>query len=662
MPSIRPRLTPILWTFILAAAAAAHADNLATSRPAEATTKPALVSVAPFLAEDFLSHVKYLASEELTGRLPGTPGIEKAAEYIAAQFAAAGLQPAGEDGTWFQTFEVRRGHELDPETARLTVPDATDPVLRKDWIPLPFSDPDRVAAPLAFAGFGIRAEQYDWDDFEEFEVTGKVLIVFRYEPRSADPDAAFGGQEPSRHSLFTRKARTAARLGAKGLLIVNPLRDGEEDELYPFSEWSAQRPLNLPMAQITRAYADTLLKQAGKPDLATLQEKLEKDREPQPFDLGLTIELHPGIRPKMVKTRNVLALLPGKSDDAELIVVGGHYDHLGEVPNARSGSSEPQIHFGADDNASGTAAVIELAKVLAREGGLRRGILFIAFSAEEMGLLGSRHFVDHPTVEFERIRAMINFDMVGRFAQDKLTIFGIPSAPEFGELVPRLAEPLEINFRTAQSLSGNSDHAGFYRRNVPYLFPITGLHADYHQPTDTWDKIDASGATRLLTLFHGILRELGDLENGPTFTAQDTRTRPEEDLPRPAIEEQAATNGDTPAPAETRPDAPRADPEVEMPSRPQVRLGIMPDVAGDEEPGLLVEMVTPGSAAQKGGIRDRDRILKIGTHEIKNIYGYMEALRDLRPGDKVTVVVRRDGQELTLEVQLEATPAERSRQ
>jgi len=611
-----------------------------------------------FTAEAYIAHVMYLASDELGGRRPATEGSEKAAQYIVEQFEEAGCEPAGEDGTWFQPFEVRRGKRLVDEEAALEISGIDRQwELRKDWIPFPFTEIGDVEGPLAFAGYGIQAPKFEYDDYDGFDAEGKILLIFRYEPKDEDSEAEFGGKTPSRHALFVRKARMAAEQGAKALLIVNPPnRDPDKDQLYEFNASNSQQTYRLPMAHITREMASTILEKAGAPDLKTLQEKLDQERQPLSQDLGLTVELRTGVKPNMLVARNVLGMVRGDGSTEETIVVGAHRDHLGiQPPRARSAARTPVIYNGADDNASGTAGVIELARAVNSGPPLRRNVLFIAFDAEEMGLLGSRHFVRNPTVEFGDVRAMLNLDMIGRLGQKRFAIFGVPTAEEFPELVEQAAEELGLEYKAGRGMFGGSDHASFARHEIPALFFFTGMHKEYHQPQDDWELIDAAGAVRVLELSYKILVHLADMEEGPTFTEPSAEPDEEEPAKKPAIEEEkeAARAGD--AGDDTPKDA------DEPPSRDnvRVRLGVMPDVVGDDQPGMVVEGVLDGGAAKAAGMRDGDRILKIGDEDIRDIYAYMRAMQQFKPGDVVEVLIIRNGAKKTLKVKLQASKSRR---
>jgi hypothetical protein len=645
----------LLWLLTLALA------GLAVGQ--EPTSQP--LAESPFSAEAYLEHIKYLASDELGGRQPGTEGIERAADYIARQFAEAGLKPAGDEGTWFQEFQVQRGKKLVESEAVLKVEGIHRTwQVRKDWIPLPFTTLEDVEGPLAFAGYGIKADPYEYNDYEGFDANGKILLIFRYEPQAEDPEAEFGGKTPSRYSLFSEKAQTAARQGARALLIVNPRREGLEDTLFSFDPEFSERTFDLPLVHVSRELAETLVKKAGLGDLTSLQEKLDRDRQPLSADLHLNIELKTGVRPNRFSTRNVVGLLPGNGSTQETVVIGAHYDHLGRVRPYGSGPADPpQIHNGADDNASGTAAVIELARVLAGERGLRRNLVFVTFSAEEMGLLGSAYFVEHPPVELKNVRVMVNFDMIGRLSADKFTIYGVSSGKELADLVRREADPLGVKYRAAGmvgGMAGASDHASFYEHEIPVLFAFTGIHKQYHRPEDDWELIDADGATRILALFHRIIRDLANLEEGPTFQPPTGEEQPEEFPVKPGVEHekelQAAEEGGGHSEERSHTG------EVDRPTRPRARLGIVPDFGGSDEPGVVVGSVIAGGAAKAAGIEDGDRIIRIGEHNIRDLYGYMDALREAKPGDTLEVVVVRQGKEITLKVTLKPPRRPRGQQ
>lgn len=732
---------------------------------------------ANFTAARYIEHVKFLASEELEGRRPGTPGIEQAAVYIAYQFMQDGLKPAGVSNTYFQPWELRNRKQVAPEEARFEATGVDGSfAVNADWVTMPFSKTDSVEGPLAFAGYGIEynvpeeetakrkggkvtgggarasgeyaggdarlsgsilddtnstsppagviaidvfiddketwtaegvrvtsapasrprehgpriqdAEQEKsddtagnvdiYDDYADFDATGKILMVFRYEPRAESPDAKFGGKTSSVHSLFSRKAKLAAERGAKGLIIVNPPdrdSDGDgtpdEDTLYKWSERDAGQTYDLPMIQMTQAAAERLLKAANMPDLKTLQAKLEKERKSLSADLKagddpIKVSLAPGLR--SVEARNVLGLLEGTDLKDEYIVIGSHFDHLGRVTPMRGGGGEAKIHNGADDNASGTAGILELARVISAGPRPRRSILFMTFSAEEMGLLGSDYFVKHPTIPLSKIKAMINLDMIGRLEQKKFTISGLDTAKEFADMVAKYAKEFGVEYKPMTSSTdtffGASDHYSFHKKKIPVVFPFTGTHRQYHQPEDDWDLIDAEGATKILSMFHGIAMELANMSNGPTLTTPEDRQEiaaklKGEDGEKPMSLVDQAVGETKRREAEARGDSATSAPaaastgdgeERPRPRRPRVRLGISPstETYSGETKGVGVEAVSEGGIAAKAGVEEGDIITKIRGVDIIDMETYMSSLADAKDGEEFEIVVKRKNETLTL--------------
>lgn len=635
---------PFALAVVLGVSAALCAGEETTSKPAAG---------ALFTAEAYIEHVKYLASDELAGRLPGSEGSELAARYIIERFRQAGCKPAGTDGSWFQPFEVSRGKRLVDEQALLEISGIDRKwEVRQDWIAFPFTALGDVEGSLAFAGYGIRAEEHEYDDYAGFDAEGKILLMLRYEPKAEDPEAQFGGETPSHHALFVSKMRKAARQGAQALLIVNPPnRDPDQDKLYEFNAFNSQQTYKLPMVHITRELADAILQQAGASDLKALQEKLDSERKPLSKDLGLTVKLHTGVEANTLDAKNILGMIPGDGSTEETIVIGAHRDHLGLVPRQfQRQDMTPMIHNGADDNASGSAALIELARALGAGPPLHRNVLFIAFDAEEMGLLGSVHFVRNPTIALEHIRAMVNFDMIGRLKQDKYSVFGIQSGKEFPALIEKHAEELSLKYKAPRGMMAGSDHSPFASRGIPAMFAFTGLHKQYHQPEDDWELIDGEGAARILQMWHPVLVELATMKEGPVYMELTGEVDEDVEVIRPAVEEQREA-----AEKEQASDDAREGAGAGAARRvPRVVLGIVPDMTGDDQPGLLVDSVIDGGAAKAAGMHSGDRILKIGDGEVRDIHTYMRAVREFKPGDVVDVVISRNGEQKTLKVKLQA--------
>ncbi len=595
-----------------------------------------------FKAAAFLGHVKYLASDELGGRATGSEGIDVAADYIIEHLRAAGCVPAGDDGTFLQSYTATHKKVLVDDDASISFSGLKGRWrLHKDWVTLPFTKASELEGPLAFAGYGIEAPDYEYNDYADFDAEGKVLLILRHEPLDEDEEAEFGGSETSSHAWFRTKANAAAAHGAVGLLLVNPPnRAPDADELDEFDASRSRRNYKVPLVQISRQLANALLRAADMPDLATLTDKLDSDRKPLSADLkDLSVAIATGIELRPVVGRNVVGMLEGDGSTDEVIVIGAHYDHLGTRRPRQDPTGEPLINNGADDNASGTAGIIELARAFAAGTRPRRNLLFIAFSGEELGLLGSKHFVKNPTIDLDTVKAMINLDMIGRYKQEKFEIYGVGEAEEFADMVTRAADEAGVTYRAGGRMPGGSDHMPFRRKKIPTLFAFTGLHKQYHRPTDDWDLIDPDGAVRILRLLHSVIGELANMTDGPT------RTKPKE----------AANKDDR-----RKQDLAKAEPKPATPrSALRVRLGIMPSYGDDDEDGMLIDAVIAGAAAAKGGMTDGDRIIKIGKHDIADIYAYMDAMKQFKPGDEVEIVVVRASEEVTLKITLEAAARRR---
>lgn len=572
------------------------------------------------------AHVRFLADDRLEGRGVGTEGIEIAAEYVAGEFEMAGLAPAGENHTFFQTLEVTTGQQLTDE-AGLMIDRVGDGELHEDFLPFSLSASESFEGPLAFVGYGVTNEEAGYDDYAGFEAGGKVLLMFLHEPHDEDRESKFGDEAPSLRARLDSKSRLAREHGAVGALIVNPPKHHDETaELSPFHTDAPIRQFALPMLQVSRAFAARILDAAGvEEDLAALQTELDERRVPRSMDLGgLTARGNPGIERPRSETRNVIGMISGDGPNAdEIIVIGGHYDHLGvTVPyihhgDRPEGDAEPQIHNGADDNASGTAGVIELAHAFAGVS-LNRSMMFIAFTAEEIGLLGSQHFVDNPTVALDQIVAMINLDMIGRLREDRLTVFGVRTAESFEPLVERHAGRMGFDLTTSAGGFGPSDHTSFYAREIPVLHFFTGLHEDYHMPTDVADRVNFEGGRRVTEMVYRVAYELNHHRRAPVYVA--------------VVEER---------------------PQMGSPAA-RVRLGVMPSYTDDEAPGLRLSGVMPESPAARAGLQAGDRLLAIGEHAVDDAYNLMDVLARHEPGDEVEVSLIRDGEEVRLTITFEA--------
>jgi membrane-associated protease RseP (regulator of RpoE activity) len=575
-----------------------------------------------FSATQYLERVTYLASDELEGRESGEEGIYQAAEYIASVFEDYGIQPAGDDGTYFQEFTLKLKSTIGPDT-RLAIGThgrrSRRPVdLHEDYVPLPFSNSGAFKGDVVFAGYGIVSDDLDYNDYEGIEVTGNIVLMFRRAPDFEE----FGWEDMS----FRQKASRARDRDAAAILFVNRVDDEEADELYKFEGGRGghsrfgRTSFGIPMLHITQETANMMLETADLPNLATLQEQIEDTEEPASAPMeGVSVSGFVQIDPLETPVRNVVGLIPGTGANAdEVIVLGAHYDHLG-VQNKGQADFDPQKHIfnGADDNASGTAMVMTLAEAYTQGPPPNRSILLAAFTAEEKGLIGSRYFVDHPTVDLDKCAAMLNFDMVGRLRDDKLEVVGMDSGG-FRGMVERLAEPYNLKVKGGPFMQGDSDHSSFSRRDIPVMFFFTGLHKQYHRPTDDSELINTAGAMRIAKLAADCIDEI------------DART----ERPEFRTEEEAASNVDR-SDDEDQQD----DDDAGAAWQGRVHLGIYPD--SQKGRGVRVAKVSKDSPAQRAGLQKGDRIMKLGDTDIDDLGDLRSALEGFKDGDETTVVVRR---------------------
>ena len=566
----------------------------------------------------YLDDIKALTAPDMEGRGAGTKGIARAASLLEKRYRRLGLQPAGTN-SYFQPFSVITGAKLKSHN-RLAVENAgqkNELKLNQDFVPFSFSSSGNAAAPLVFVGFGATAEEFGYDDYASIDVKDKIVVLLRYEPGGFA--AKSGNAGLTRHAQLITKAINARNHGAKAMILVNGrLGDGEEDLLTRFGAVSGPENIGIIMVQVKNQIADDWFKAAGK-SLADVQLQIDHSTKPQSFTFPdlLHVSVSVDIETTRATVNNVLAYLPGKTD--EYVIIGAHYDHLG-YGNADSlaPSQIGQIHPGADDNASGTAGVLELARLFApMKGQLPRGILFVSFAGEELGLLGSAHWVQHPTLPVEKAVAMLNMDMIGRMKDGKVFIGGVGT----GSTLKTLLEQAQSgsNFKIEYSPGGYSasDHTSFVTKRIPVLFFFSGLHSDYHKPSDTWDKIDSQSAARLVDVVGKTAMELATASDRPTFVTVV------EDKP-------LAGGGGGYGPY----------------------FGSIPDF-GQTENGVKFSDVKPGSPAAKAGFKAGDVLVQFGDKPIKNLYDFTDALRRSKVGDVVDVTVMRDGQPVKASVKLE---------
>jgi peptidase M28-like protein/PA domain-containing protein len=485
-----------------------------------------LVAVCVSTASDidpkqYLAHIKYLASPELKGRGTGTPELEKAAGYIARQFHSFGLKPAG-DKSYYQPFSVTMNAHLGARN-HFEYRDGAQTVVLKpdeDFRPFNFSSSGKVSGAVVFVGYGITAPEYKYDDYAGVDVKNKLVLVLRHEPQEFDDRSVFAGRIYTTHSQFLTKAVNAEAHGARGVIFMADRNNhrGEADELEKFSGEVAPGGVGIPFVGLKAEIAERWLREAGK-RLDDIGEAIDKNLRPQSFALpgSLAVELTTDVERETRAVHNVAGLLEGET--REYLIIGAHYDHVGlGYQFSMAPSMAGTIHPGADDNASGTAGVIELARWFAGHPKPRRGVLFLTFAGEEVGLLGSSYYVDHPELPLNNAVAMVNLDMIGRLRDGKVYVGDVGSGSEFKPLLESTNSKylFSLDFSDTDGY-GSSDHFSFTPRDIPVLFFFTGLHPDYHRPSDTWDKITAKETARLLDLVGDVCMKLASEPERPHF-------------------------------------------------------------------------------------------------------------------------------------------------
>ena len=438
--------------------------------------------------------VKRLADPAWEGRGPGTRGLDQAGDYLAERMRAIGLEPGGDDGTWFQTMEVTTGVDVGEPCAVLV--HGKSYAVGAAMQPLGFSTNGTLRAPVVFAGYGITAPGYDYDDYAGLDVRDKLVLVLTNEPGEMDSLSRFDGSVNTPHAELRTKAINAREHGALGLIVVDgPKFHADEPLRRPKSDGGGYMTSKILACQVAQDVADQLIAPAHT-TLATLQEAIDAHGTPHSLALPESATVTVTVKRAKATIRNV-GWIRG-ADTLRTLVVGAHYDHLGYGGES---SLDPDVHaphVGADDNASGVAALLAVASHAAagrRDGRLpRHNLVFCAFTGEEIGLVGSSHYTESPTRPLESVEAMLNMDMVGRLRDNRLMVMGVGTAAQFTDLVAAVNQAAgKFDLKTSSDGFGPSDHSSFYKARIPVLMLFTGSHADYHKASDTWDKLDYPG-------------------------------------------------------------------------------------------------------------------------------------------------------------------------
>jgi hypothetical protein len=574
----------------------------------------------------YVSNVKFLASPELRGRATGSPELEKAADYIAGKFKEFGIPPA--DGkSYLQSFPVTTSAKPGPANKFSVKENGKSATLtfQKDYTPFNFSHSGKLTGGAVFAGYGITAPENKYDDYDGIDVKGKVVIILRHEPQEADEKSVFAGKQFTQHAQFASKASNAKMHGAAGVILINdtPNHTSDEDKLQVFGTVEGPDDAGIPFVQVKEAIAEKWFVAAGK-HIGDLIHGIDKDLKPASFALPASFQLDANVDlERLVKTvHNVVAYLPGTTD--EYVIIGAHYDHLGLGGQfSLAPSMTGQVHPGADDNASGTSGVIELARYFSKQPKGKRGILFLSFAGEELGLLGSAFWANKPQIPLENAVSMLNMDMIGRSRGGKLYVGGTATGSTLRALLDKTVPEhpdLKVDYSEGPQ-AGSSDHTSFVAKRVPSIFFFSGLHSDYHKPSDTWEKIDGPATTHVLGLVADVAQKLRDADGRPEFV-------------KPAAAPHGGSGGDAGPVSGYGP-----------------WFGSVPDF-GEGIQGVKFADVTEGSPAAKAGFKAGDTMVSFDGKPIQNLYDFTYALRGKKPGDEVIVKVLRDGNPLEVKVTL----------
>lgn len=567
----------------------------------------------------------YLSSDELEGRFTGSAGNYKAGEFIIEQFKKIGLKPL--NNSYKNEFLYSAGLSLEPSSFvsfKYTVqkpglpPEMWKTLERRwnagtDWLPVGFSSDGEVSGPLVFAGYGVTAKEINYDDYENIDVKGKIVIVLVDSAEHLPKQERF-----MQYSTRRYKAQNAKEHGAIAIIFVKTQSDSA-NVFQPLSH-DANKNLGIIAIQANRTQIAAFFPK--NLNLYPVEMEMNQTKKPKSFEIpytSVTINVKTTTIEKTVF--NVLGYVAGTDPTKanEYLVVGAHYDHIGWGEyNSKYKGRQKMIHNGADDNASGVAGLIELAARIV-ENPLKRPVIFVAFNCEEIGQTGSARFIENSPIHFEKFAFMMNFDMIGRLKDNKINVFGYATALGFPEMIDSIAILDTITVLRSADGYGPSDHSNFYAKNIPVLFFFTGVHLDYHTPFDDWEKINVSGILKVVRFSESILRTIGNAENKPTF------------------KKVSEDRGSFEQPTEK--------------GYAKVWFGIIPAFE-DNEYGLKVNGLTPGSPAEKFGIKTDDIITSINSDGVKNLGDFNSVLKKYSPGDEVRVSLLRNGKPININLVL----------
>lgn len=566
-------------------------------------------------------HIKYLASDELEGRFPGSKGDSLTTKYLISEFKKYKLKPFDGSG-YTQTFQMITEVKMN-EGNKFSVnsgghQNAYNPP--QDFIPLGFGGNGIVSGSLFFAGYGIEAADQNYNDFDDIngnpiDISGKILILLRYSPGQNDPhNNPFEKFESLRMKSIKAREKKAA-----GIIFITGPESGE-DELDRLRYDNVPQSAEMPVINCKREIIEKLFAEKGL-DLKKIQKEIDETKKPNSFlleDAFATVET--SVEQVHSPTNNILGFLEGNDPVLrnEVIVIGAHKDHLGYgTYGSLYKGKDKQIHNGADDNASGTAGVLELAqKISSNKKKLDRSILFMCFGGEEAGLIGSSFFTKSDLLNKKKIVAMLNMDMIGRMSDNKLIIYGTGTSPYWDKILDSINSSYNFKITKNPEGQGPSDHSSFYLKEIPVLHFFSGTHPDYHSPSDDVDKINSKDEVRILNFIYDLSMDLNHLKEKPEYKKVTVASNENRSM-----------------------------------GSVKVYVGTIPDYSSTAE-GFKISGVKEGSPAEKAGLQAEDIIIKFGNVEVKNIYDYMYAMGEFKPGDEAEVVVLRKNEQVTLKVVL----------
>jgi len=667
----------IAFATVLFAAAQAHAE----SPEASATADQQLTQLR--------ADIEYLASEELRGRgVDDAESINRAAGYIADRMRSIGLKTDLYDGQPFQKVPLTlRAQAGAAERNQFIVSLAESDeefvaTLDTGMNPLAIGSlAGRVSGNLVFAGYGITAPKFNYDDYRNINTDGAIVMILRKEPGAANPDSRFAGKRNTRHAFFVTKVDNAIKQGASAIVLVNDptsveaskqavlrrikreqdrrrrleeqlqslpaeavnirkkwtdqiaLIDAMVEDLTRDQERAAegvigvaeagQRPQgkdSIPVVSISRTIANRILQHSVGRSLEEIETRIDATEQPNSFLIPkASAVLQVELKPTMADTANVVGVLSGRGALAEQsVIVGAHYDHVGMGGPGSLAPGTIEVHNGADDNASGTAALLASAASVRRQlasATAHRRVIYIAFTGEERGLIGSKYYVRAPRFPLESTVAMINMDMVGRLRDNELTVYGTGSAPLLEDIVRNINQRQQFNLFPVATGYGPSDHQSFYEAGIPVLFFFTGLHNDYHRPSDDFDKINFGGLTRITDTISEATIALATSKARPRYNQTEGIARIRRQL--------------------------------------TAFLGV---TVSDRAGGVVLTQLVPGGPAEQAGLRIGDQLRKLGNQTIRTSSDVPETVRTYAPGNKIVAEVVRQGELKRLRIELGRRP------